>query len=298
MCDLAYSIDFHSADSQEPDQNRLMVAHLPDSECEPPRCWMLSAASGPLAPTSAMTCSCEEGARYVRWIIGSAFEDGLSQLVQTGETDGLQTAATLTVQTYLGRTQVLGEPPLSFPASKSILAVLGGIEPVFRHEVCLGARPMLRLTLQRYQAADRLVEDLVREGQRIDMTGYIMSTLRYYEQHGSPCRDLEQRAALLHNSFSTLITPRNPSAPFILISYDERGRSRLGTHTRMFEEELAGIEKFGPPYYRLRATFLALEQEADRHKEHVRETLEELPLFHAGVVVAVGKSSAATERTP
>jgi hypothetical protein len=242
-----------------------------------------------------MTCSCEEGARYVRWIIGSAFEDGLSQLVQTGETDGLQTAVTLTVQTYLRRTQVLGERLLSFPAGKSILAVLGGIEPVFRHEVCLGARPMLRLTLQRYQAADRLVEDLVREGQRIDMTGYIMSTLRYYEQHGSPYRDLEQQETLLHNSFSTLITPRNPSAPFILISYDERGRSRLGTHTRMFEEELAGIEKFGPPYYRLRATFLALEQEADRHKEHVRETLEELPLFHAGVVVAVGKSSAASQ---
>jgi hypothetical protein len=61
----------------------------------------------------------------------------------------------------------------------------------------------------------------------------------------------------------------------------------------MFQEELAGIEKFGPPYYRLRTAFLFPGQELDYHSEYVRKTLKEIPLFHAGVVVAVGRSGTA-----
>lgn len=289
MCSLAYSTD-----SQERGQNRLAAAHLPDSGCESASCSLLT--SGPAASTPAIVCPCQAGIRYLRWMIGSAFEDGLSRLVQTGETDGLQAAVALTVQTYLGRNWEPGGLFLPFPAGPAILAVLGSIDPIFRHEVWLDSQPTLRLTLQRYAAADPLVQDLVREGQRIDMTDYITAALRYYEEHGSPCMDLQQQAALVRNSFPTAITSRNLSVPFILIGHDERERSKLGTHTALFQEELAGVEKFGPPYYRLRAALLAGEREANRHGEHVREMLEELPLFHAGVVVAVGKSSVAAER--
>jgi hypothetical protein len=103
--------------------------------------------------------------------------------------------------------------------------------------------------------------------------------------------DLEQRAALVRNSFPTSITPLDQCAAFILIGHDERGRYRLGTNSRMFQEELAAVEKFGPPYYRLRTSFLSSEQEGERHIDHLREILEEMPLFHGGVVVAVGKTA-------
>jgi len=243
----------------------------------------------------AILRSLEEAAGYMRWIIGSAFEGGLARLVQAGESDRLQAAVTLTVQTYLGRNRGLGEHLSFFPAGKAILAVLGSAEPIFRHQIWIGSQHTLQLALQRYAAVNPLVQDVLQDGQRIDMSSYITATLRYYEQHGSPCKDLEQRAALVHNSFPTLITPRNPCTAFILIGHDERGSSRLGTNTRMFQEELAGVEKFGPPYYRLRAAFLFSEQEADRQSEYVRKTLEKMPLFHAGVVVAVGKSGIAAE---
>jgi hypothetical protein len=236
-----------------------------------------------------------EQVRYMRWIIGSSFEDGLIRLVQTGESDGLQVALTLIVQTYLGRNCDSGEYLLSFPRGKAILAVLGSAEPIFRHDVWIGSQHTLQLTLQRYSAVNSLVQDILRDGQRIDMSSYITATLRYYEQHGSPCNDSEQREVLVHNSFPTAITARNPCAAFILIGQDERGSSRLGTNTRMFQEELAGIEKFGPPYYRLRTAFLFSGQEADYHSSYVRKTLEEIALFHAGVVMASGKSAATAE---
>jgi hypothetical protein len=283
----------HDTDPKERGQNLLVASHMLDSECEMARCSLPQQGNGLSAQVPAIVYPSEEGARYMRWIIGSAFEDGFSQFVQTGETGGLQVAVTLTVQTYLGRNQEAGGHLLLFPAGKAIVAVLGSADPIFRHEVRLGSRPRLRLTLQRYRTAESLVQDLLQDGQRIDMTDYITATLWYYEQHGSPSMDLERRAALVHNSFPTPITPGDPCADFILIGYDERGLSRLGTHTRMFREELAGVEKFGSPYYRLQAAFLATEQEIDRHGEYVRETLEQLPLFHAGVVVAVGESCAA-----
>jgi hypothetical protein len=285
----------HNTDPQERGQNLLVASHMLDSECEMACCSLPQQGNGLSAQAPAIAYLSEEGARYMRWIIGSAFEDGFCQFVQTGETGGLQVAVTLTVQAYLGRNREAGGQLLPFPAGKAILAVLGSADPVFRHEVRLGSRSRLRLTLQRYRAAESLVQDLLQDGQRIDMTGYITAALGYYEQHGSPSMDLERRAALVHNSFPTPITQGDPCADFILIGYDERGQSRLGTHTRMFREELAGVEKFGPPYYRLQAALLATEQEVDCHGEYVRETLEQLPLFHAGVVVAVGKSSAAVE---
>ncbi len=97
----------------------------------------------------------------------------------------------------------------------------------------------------------------------------------------------------MHNSYPTPIILHDQCAAFILIGHDERGRSRLGTNTRMFQEELAAVETFGPPYYRLRASFLFSEPEADHQSEHVRKALEEMPLFHAGVVVALGKRGVA-----
>jgi len=290
MSDLLYYTD-----SQEQVQNQLVASRVLDSECERTKCSHMAHGINPVAQVPAILPSIEEAARYVRWIIGSAFEDGLARFVQAGETDGLQAAVILTIQTYLGRNRDLGEYLSLFPAGKAILATLGSEEPIFRHEVWVGSQHMLQLTLQRYAAVNPLVQDVLQDGQRIDMSSYITATLRYYEQHSSPCKDLEQQAALVHNSFPTLITPRNPYTTFILIGQDERGSSRLGTNTRMFQEELAGIEKFGPPYYRLRAAFLFSEQEVDCHSEYVRKTLEEMPLFHAGTVMAVGKSSVAAE---
>jgi len=227
------------------------------------------------------------------WTVGSAFEDGLSQLVQTGESDRLQAAILLTIQTYLGRNQDPGGQLLSFPTGKAILTLLDSTEPSFRYEVWLDSWHSLQLTLQRYTAVYPLVQDLLRDGQQVDMASYITATLRYYEQHGTPCKDWEQREALMHTSYPTPIILHDQSAAFILIGHDERGCSRLGTNTRMFQEELAAVEKFGPPYYRLRAAFLFSEQEADQHSEYVRRALEEMPLFHAGVVVALGKRRAA-----
>jgi hypothetical protein len=284
---------FFYTDSQERGQNQLMASRILGSECQGADCSHMAPGSDLVAQVPAVLRSLEEVARYMRWIIGSAFEDGLIRLVQMGESDELQAAVTLTVQTYLGRNRDSEEYLLPFPTGKSILEVLGSAEPIFRHDVWIGSQHTLQLTLQRYPAVNPLVQDILRDGQRIDMSSYITATLWYYEQHGSPCKDLEQREVLVRNSFPTAITPRNPCAAFILIGQDERGSVRLGTNTRMFQEELAGIEKFGPPYYRLRATFLFSEQEADCHSEYVRKTLEETPLFHAGVVVAVGKSGTA-----
>jgi hypothetical protein len=286
---------FFYTGSQERSQNQLMASRVSGSVCEGADCSHMAHGNDPLAQVPAVLRSLEEVERYMRWIIGSAFEDGHIRLVQTGESDGLQAAVTLTVQTYLGRNRDSGERLLPFPSGKTILAVLGSAELIFRHDVWIGSQHTLQLTLQRYPAANPLVQDILRDGQRIDMSSYITATVRYYEQHGSHCKDLEQRETLVHNSFPTAITPRNPCAAFILIGQDERGSSRLGTNTRMFQEELAGIEKFAPPYYRLRAAFLFSGQEADCQSEYVRKTLEEIPLFHAGVVVAVGRRSAAAE---
>src|SRR5437879_13524844 len=97
---------------------------------------------------------------------------------------------------------------------------------------------------------------------------------------------MEQRAALVHNSFPTLITPGNPCTTFILVGQDERGSSRLGTNTRMFHEDLAGVEKFGPPYYRLRVAFLFSEQEADCQLGDLRQTLAEMQWMNAGRAAA------------
>ena len=286
---------FYYTDTQEQIQNQLVASHVLDSECERAKCSHMADGSDPAAQVPAKLRSLEETARKMWWIIGGAFEDGLARFVQAGESDGLQAAVILTVQTYLGRNRDPGEYLSLFPAGKAIQAALGSEEPIFRHEVWVGSQHTLQLTLQRYATINPLVQDILRDGQRIDMSGYIAATLRYYEQHGSPCKDMEQQAALVHNSFPTLITPGNPCTTFILIGQDERGISRLGTNTRMFQEELAGIEKFGPPYYRLRAAFLFSEQEADSHSEYLRKTLEEMPLFHAGVVVAAGKSGVAAE---
>jgi len=211
--------------------------------------------------------------------------------VRTAESKGLKDAVALTVYACSGRNYEAVEGQIPFPSGEAILAVLGNAEPLFRQDVSLGSQQTLRLTIQRYSAIDPLLKDLLRDGQRIDMTGYISATLRYYEQHGSPHRDMERRTALVKNSFPEIITPGDEDAPFILIGNDERGNCRIGTNTQMFQEELAGVEKFGPPYYRLRAEFLSVGMEEDHDFELLRETLEDTPVFHAGVVVAVGKSS-------
>jgi hypothetical protein len=112
----------------------------------------------------AILRSLEEAARYMRWIIGSAFEGGLARLVQAGESDRLQAAVTLTVQTYLGRNRGLGEHLSFFPAGKAILAVLGSAEPIFRHQVWIGSQHTLQLALQRYAAVNPLVQDVLRMG--------------------------------------------------------------------------------------------------------------------------------------
>ena len=288
VSDLSYYTD-----PQEQGQNQLVASRILDGGCEMAHCSHIAHGSDPATQASVILCSPEETARYICWTIGSAFEDGLSQLVQTGESDGLQAAVALTVQTYLGRNRDPGGHLLSFPAGKAILTLLDSTEPIFRYEVWIDSWHTLQLTLQRYAAVHPLVQDVLRDGQRIDMTGHITAALRYYEQHGSPCKDLEQRAALVHNSFPTPIMPRDPCAAFILIGHDEQGRSRLGTNTHMFQEELANIEKFGPPYYRLRVAFLFSQQEAEHHDECARKALEEMPMFHAGVVVALGKRRAA-----
>jgi hypothetical protein len=127
------------------------------------------------------------------WTIGSAFEDGLSRLVQTGESDGLQAAVALTVQTYLGRNQDPGRHLLSLPTGKAILSLLDSTEPIFCHEVWIDSWHTLQLTLQRYTAVHPLVQDVLRDGQQIDMASYIAATLRYYEQHGSTCKNWEQQ---------------------------------------------------------------------------------------------------------
>ncbi|HZU02698.1 MAG TPA: hypothetical protein VFA10_23720 [Ktedonobacteraceae bacterium] len=280
-------------DLQEQGQNQFVASRILDSGSEMAHCSRMNYESDPTAQAPAILCSPEETACYMCWTIGSAFEDGLSQLVQTGESDGLQAAVALTVQTYLGRNQDPGGHLLSLPTGKAILSLLDSTEPIFRHEVWLDSGHTLQLTLQRYTAVHPLVQDVLRDGQQIDMASYIAATLRYYEQHGSTCKNWEQQEALMHNSYPISIILHDQCATFILIGYDKRGRSRLGTNTRMFQEELAVVEKFGPPYYRLRAAFLFSEQEADHHDEYVKKALEEMPLFHAGVVVALGKMGTA-----
>ena len=57
----------------------------------------------------------------------------------------------------------------------------------------------------------------------------------------------------------------------------------------MFQRELSQVDKFRPPYYRLQTTLLSCGQESNPNAEQVRETLEDVSLFHAGVVLAGGK---------
>lgn len=283
-------------DSKERGNQQLAEYHILDSLCD--TACLSSSTNFSFTASQAQEIQCtsssKEGTRFTQWKIESAFEEGLSQLVRTAKSTWLKDAVALTVHIYLGRNYEAVEGQLPFPSGKAILAVLGSAESVFRHDLSFGSQRTLQLTIQCYSAIDSLLKDLLRDGQRIDMTGYISATLRYYEQHGSPHRDMGRRAALVKGSFPQIITPSDGYAPFILIGNDERGSYRIGTNTSMFQEELAGVEKFGSPYYRLRAQFLSTELSTekgeDRNFDLLRERLEEAPLFHAGVVVAVGKS--------
>jgi hypothetical protein len=131
---------FYYTDTQEQAQNQLVASWLLDSECGAD-CSQMADGSDSAVQVPAILRSLEEAARYMRWIIGSAFEGGLARLVQAGESDRLQGAVTLTVQTYLGRNRGLGEHLSFFPAGKAILAVLGSAEPIFRHQVWIGSKP-------------------------------------------------------------------------------------------------------------------------------------------------------------
>ena len=265
---------------------------LCDTTCLPSSNTVAFTASQP----QAIQCTppSKEGKRYTQWKIESAFETGLRQFVRTEESKGLKDAVALTAAAYLGRNHEAVEGQISFPSGTAILTVLGSTKPVFHQEVSFGLQRTLRLTIQRYSTVNPLVKALLQDGQRIDMTEYISATLRYYEQHGLPHMDMEKRVALVKDSFPKIITRSDDYASFILVGNDEKGDYRIGTNTYMFQEELAGVEKFGPPYYRLRAEFLSVEKAEDHDFELLRETLEDASLFQAGVVVAVGKSCSAS----
>jgi len=225
--------------------------------------------------------------RLTQWRMSSAFEHGLRRLIWGATNDGLKEAAGI-VQTIFGKSQAFSKDHLPFPSSTEILTTVG-VGTAFTHTVPIGEEYALRLSIQCYLDAPSLVEILLRDGQRIDNTNYIYHTVKYYENHGSPCQDSQQRGQLIANCFPEIITSRDNSAPFILLGDDKRGSYRIGTNTRMFQKELSQVDKFSPPYYRLRTTLLSSGQESNPNAEQVRETLEDMPLFHAGVVLAGGK---------
>lgn len=225
--------------------------------------------------------------RLTQWRMSGAFEHGLRRLIWGATNDGLKEAVGI-VQTTFGKSRALSKDHLPFPSSTEILTTVG-VGAAFTHTVPIGEEYALRLTIQCYVDATSLVENLLRDGQRIDNTDYIHSTVKYYENHGSPYQDSQQREQLIANCSPEIITVRDNSAPFILLGDDKWGSYRLGTNTRMFQKELSQVDNFSPPYYRLRTALLSSGQESNSNTEQVRETLEDTPLFHAGVVLAGGK---------
>lgn len=225
--------------------------------------------------------------RLSQWRMSSAFEHGLRGLIWGATTDGLKEAAGI-VQTTFGKSQALSKDHLPFPSSTEILKTVD-VGAVFTHTVPIGEEYALQLTIQHYGDAPSLIENLLRDGQRIDITDYIHSTVKYYENHSSPYLDSQQRELLIANCFPEMITPRDNYAPFILLGDDKRGSSRIGANTHMFQKELLQVDKFSPPYYRLRTALLSCGQESNPNTEQVRESLEDMPLFHAGIVLAGGK---------
>ncbi len=225
--------------------------------------------------------------RLTQWGMSSAFEQGLRRLIWGADRDDLKEAAGI-VQITIGKSQAFSKDHIPFPSSTEILQTVDtGI--AFTHTVPIGEEYVLQLTIQRYVDAPSLVEHLLQDGQRIDTTGYIQSTVNYYENHGSPCYDSQQREQLIANCFPEIISLRDDYAPFILLGDDKWGSYRIGTNTRMFQKELSQADKFGPPYYRLRTALLSSGQERNPNIEQVREALEDMPLFHAGIVLAGGK---------
>jgi hypothetical protein len=234
--------------------------------------------------------------RLTQWRMSSAFEHGLRRLIWAGTHEGLKEAAEI-VQTTFGKSQSLSNDPLVFPSSTEILTTVG-MGAAFIHTVPIGEEYALRLTLQCCVDAASLVEILLRDGQRIDNTNYICNTVKYYENHGSPCQDSQQRGQLIANCFPEIITSRDNYAPFILLGDEKRGSYRIGTHTRMFQKELSQVDKFSPPYYSLQTTLHSSGQESNPNAEQVRETLEDGPLFHADIVLAGGKELSSCVKRP
>ena len=72
---------FYYTDPQEQVQNQLVASRVLDSECERARSSHMAHGSDAVAQVPARLRSLEETARYMCWIIGSAFEDGLARFV-------------------------------------------------------------------------------------------------------------------------------------------------------------------------------------------------------------------------
>jgi hypothetical protein len=142
--------------------------------------------------------------RLTHWRMSSAFEHGLRRLIWAATTDGLKEAAGI-VQITFGKSQALSNDHLAFPSSTEILTTVG-VGAAFIHTVPIGEEYALRLTLQCCVDAASLVESLLRDGQRIDTTTYMYHTVHYYEKHGSPCQDSQQRGQLIANCFPEIIT--------------------------------------------------------------------------------------------